>query len=297
MSGYLILVVDDDPSVHEALDAYLAASGYRVTHATDGRQGLAAAAARPDLILMDIQMPHLDGFGALAQLAADPALADTPVIILSSLDAPTLKVRALEGGAVDYLTKPFHKAELVARIRGALRRSRRYDRAGAALAGSLAEFPLVVLLQTFELSGRGGVVRLPAIDGEVRIAGGRLVEIRQGVERGVAALKRLLLLERGDFSVDAAAGGGDLAGDEALPIQGAVLEAFAYLDELREAGGELLAADPLLQQVQGRAARLPGPAALPARVRALLCALPGDLKNNLRLVREAVDRGDLALER
>jgi DNA-binding response OmpR family regulator len=298
VSGYRVLVVDDDPSVHEALESYLTLSGYRVLHAHDGRQGAAAAAeARPDLILADIQMPLLDGFGLLEILAADPSLRDVPVIVLSSLDVPTLKIRALEGGAVDYLTKPFHRAELVARIRGALRRSRRFCRADAALSGSLAELPLVVLLQTFELSGRGGTVRLPSLEGMVEVRGGRLALVRQGEATGPEALRRLILLEEGEFRVDSLPPGPDPPFGEALPVQGAVMDAVTYLDELRREAGELLAGDPLVEAVPGRVPPLPAKVALPLPVRRLLAALPGDLKSNARLVGEALGRGDLAIRR
>ena len=115
-----ILVVDDQPSVRTLLADYLTAAGYRVTVAENGRAALDAVRAEPpDLVLLDIMMPQMDGYEFLRVFRKDHR---TPVILLTARLAETDKVVGLELGADDYVTKPFGMRELVARIRAVLRR-------------------------------------------------------------------------------------------------------------------------------------------------------------------------------
>jgi DNA-binding NtrC family response regulator len=123
-----ILIVDDTPTNVRLLADLLAVNGFAVLTADSGREGLARAAADcPDLILLDIMMPDLDGFTVCERLKANPALQDVPVIFLTALYETLDKVRAFSLGAVDYLTKPFEPRELLARVRThlALRQARR----------------------------------------------------------------------------------------------------------------------------------------------------------------------------
>jgi DNA-binding response OmpR family regulator len=116
-----ILIVDDHQSVRTLVADYLGEQGYRVITASDGDEGLLVARrARPDLVLLDVMMPKLDGFGFLQAYRRDCA---APVILLTARIEETDKVVGLELGADDYITKPFGMKELVARIRAVLRRS------------------------------------------------------------------------------------------------------------------------------------------------------------------------------
>jgi two-component system KDP operon response regulator KdpE len=116
-----ILVIDDEPQILRALRTILSAKHYRVTTASLGEQGLAlAAAGQPDLIILDLGLPDMDGFQVCARLRE---WTQTPIIVLSVRDAEKDKVLALDRGADDYLTKPFGIEELLARIRVALRHS------------------------------------------------------------------------------------------------------------------------------------------------------------------------------
>lgn len=122
-----ILVVDDLPDNLRLLEGVLRGAGYRVRPATGGTLALRAARHRtPDLILLDITMPEMDGFAVCAQLQEDPELRQVPVIFISALDDTAAKVRALDAGGVDYVTKPFEAKEVLARVRAhcALRRAR-----------------------------------------------------------------------------------------------------------------------------------------------------------------------------
>jgi two-component system KDP operon response regulator KdpE len=114
-----ILVIDDEPQILRALKTILTAKQFRVSAAVRGEDGLAIAAAeQPDLIILDMSLPDMEGISVCKQLREWTA---TPIIILSVRDSEKDKVAALDAGADDYLTKPFGIEELLARVRVALR--------------------------------------------------------------------------------------------------------------------------------------------------------------------------------
>jgi two-component system KDP operon response regulator KdpE len=115
------LIIDDEPQMRRLLTLALESDGYRVIGAERGQEGLLLAAQhRPDIILLDLGLPDLGGQSVLKRLREWCA---TPVIILTVQDAQSEKVMALDNGADDYVTKPFHTGELLARMRAALRHS------------------------------------------------------------------------------------------------------------------------------------------------------------------------------
>lgn len=112
-----ILAVDDAPANLTLLSGILKERGYRVRPVPSGALALAASHAEPpDLVLLDIHMPEMDGFEVIARLKAEPALREIPVIFLTAHTDVQEKVKAFELGAVDYVTKPFHAAEVQARV-------------------------------------------------------------------------------------------------------------------------------------------------------------------------------------
>ncbi len=115
-----ILVVEDDPSISLGLRMNLEAEGYEVAVAEDGEQGVTRASEGWDLLILDVMLPHANGFEVLKALRARGVR--TPVIMLSARNSELDKVLGLELGAEDYVTKPFSLAELLARVRVALRR-------------------------------------------------------------------------------------------------------------------------------------------------------------------------------
>lgn len=116
-----VLVVDDSPTETRILVNSLVKAGFRVETATNGEQGVEMARRlRPDLILMDVIMPVLNGFQATRILHRDEATARIPVVIVTTKDQQTDRNWGLRQGAVDYLVKPIDTAELLARIRGLL---------------------------------------------------------------------------------------------------------------------------------------------------------------------------------
>ena len=116
-----ILVVEDEPSLQETLVYNLEKNGYRVEAAGDGRSALAAARRlKPDLLILDIMLPELDGFEVTKILRKEMS---TPILMLTARDDEIDRVVGLEVGADDYLTKPFSMRELLARVKAQLRRT------------------------------------------------------------------------------------------------------------------------------------------------------------------------------
>lgn len=122
-----ILVVEDDPSITRGLVQNLKFEGFSVQSAADGELGLDMAVRKvPDLILLDVMLPRMNGFEVLRELRRLDI--EVPVIMLTAKGEEIDKVRGLDLGADDYLTKPFGLSELLARIRAVLRRRRRFDK-------------------------------------------------------------------------------------------------------------------------------------------------------------------------
>jgi signal transduction histidine kinase len=134
-----ILVVDDVPQNVRLLDAVLSANGYTVTSASSGLEALEKVTAElPDLILLDIQMPKIDGYEVCRRLRADPASRFLPVVMITSSDTE-VRVNALEVGADDFVTKPFDQQELLVRVRS-LVRIKQYHDTIESQAAELAEW-------------------------------------------------------------------------------------------------------------------------------------------------------------
>jgi two-component system, OmpR family, phosphate regulon response regulator PhoB len=143
-----VLVVEDERDIAALVSYHLTREGYRVRTAEGGKEALdAVATERPDLILLDIMLPGFSGFDVLAQMRRRPELVEVPVIILTARREETDRIRGLELGADDYLTKPFSPRELVLRVAAVLRRAQ-----APAVVGSART-----------MRGRGVVVDLDAM--------------------------------------------------------------------------------------------------------------------------------------
>ncbi len=128
-AGVSVLVVDDEPVLRESIAYRLRREGYQVTEAADGTAALASArTGRPDLIVLDIMLPGVDGFDICRILRGE---SDVPILLLSARAEELDRVRGLDLGADDYLTKPFAMRELLARVRANLRRVSLAARPGA----------------------------------------------------------------------------------------------------------------------------------------------------------------------
>ncbi|MER3554480.1 MAG: DNA-binding response regulator [Meiothermus sp.] len=117
----LVLVVEDEPEIAEILEGYLRRDGYRTERAGDGKAAMSLyRAAKPDLVLLDIQLPEVDGLEVLRRIRSD---GNTPVIMVTARTEDLDKLLGLELGADDYVTKPFSPREVVARVKAVLRRT------------------------------------------------------------------------------------------------------------------------------------------------------------------------------
>jgi DNA-binding response OmpR family regulator len=114
-----VLVVEDDVHIAHVLTFMLERQGYQVTHVADGRAATAHVLAHPapDLVLLDVMLPYVDGFEIVALIRAQDAWRETPVIMLTAKNTERDTVRALDAGADDFIIKPFQPQELLARLR------------------------------------------------------------------------------------------------------------------------------------------------------------------------------------
>ena len=116
-----ILVVEDEPYIFRMLEFRLSSLGHEILHAEDGGEAVETAGSQlPDLVLLDVMLPVLDGYQVLRKLKSDDATKDIPVIMLTAKGQEKDIVTGLESGAQDYITKPFSFAELIARVNRAL---------------------------------------------------------------------------------------------------------------------------------------------------------------------------------
>ncbi len=177
-----ILVVEDDPSIARGLTQNLRFEGYSVQHAIDGQTGLEMAVSKPpDLLLLDVMLPRLNGFEVLRELRRLDL--EIPVIMLTAKAEEIDKIRGLDLGADDYITKPFALAELLARVRAVLRRKRRYDKKNERVTFGDAEVDFAAARATF----KGEAVKLTARELEL---------IKLFVEREGQALTREEIVRR-----------------------------------------------------------------------------------------------------
>jgi two-component system, OmpR family, alkaline phosphatase synthesis response regulator PhoP len=117
-----VLIADDDPLGAELLEAYLTGNEYELRTAGDGEQTLQLVASwKPDLILLDVMMPRISGFEVCKRLRSDPATRDIGILMITALDQPSDRERAVEAGTDDFISKPINKTDLLLRVRALLR--------------------------------------------------------------------------------------------------------------------------------------------------------------------------------
>ena len=152
-----VLIVEDDRNISELLQMYLEKEGYAVTTAADGAQGLDKyRSIKPDLVLLDVMMPVMDGWAVCRAIRAE---SQTPIIMLTAKSETDDKVTGLKAGADDYITKPFEMKEVLARIEAVLRRA---DRFGGESKSRRLVFPgLTIDMDAFELTVNGKKVDTP----------------------------------------------------------------------------------------------------------------------------------------
>jgi CheY-like chemotaxis protein len=237
-----LLVADADPESLRVLEVTLRAAGFTVTTAVSGPDALQRCrAARPDLVLCDVELPGLDGFDLCRAVRGDERLRDTPFILLTREHGVGDRHRGLELGVEEFLEKPVFVREAVARVKLALdRRANALLAADGRLAtasGELAGLGVVDLVHALAAGHKTGVVRVTRAGGgagTMRFREGRLVACEAGRLAGEAAFHRLLRWREGGFFVEAGAdagGAGREPGAIAAGTHELLMEGMRRLDE------------------------------------------------------------------
>lgn len=292
MTTHNILIIDDDQAQHEILDEHLNLSGFSALHAGSSKEGFHVLQKQDvALILLDINMPEVDGFQTIELLRNNSDTQDIPVLFLTSLDRQYLKIKGLELGADDYVTKPYNGAELMARIKAILRRKGQISVQQSALSGDIKEFGLGDLLQNISNSLKTGTVTFRDMDGRIILSGGDIVSAKQGKSRGMEALLRLMLLEQGHFSVSYREIP-DLNTERAIPVMKALLGGVNEVDQIKMAVEETTGLeDPFLEMVNSSsndAAIDKLKSSFPCRLMTLATGMEGSLKKNIYRVLKAI---------
>lgn len=254
MAKQQLLLVDADPRSVRVLEVSLKKAGFSVTTAADGLDALAKLElSTPDLILSDTRLPKLDGYELVRRLKERADWATIPIVLLTSASSVEDKVRGLELGVEDYLTKPIFVRELVARVNHVLaRRAERGDEVRTRatggrirFAGSLADMAVVDLIQTFEVSRKSGVVHLSngLHEGKLHFREGKIIDAELGKLRGEEAVYRALVWSEGSFEVEF----GPVEREDVIgtPTAGLLMEGMRRVDEW----GRLLEQLPSLEAV------------------------------------------------
>ena len=158
-----ILIIDDDAAITELVRVNLELAGYDVSEASEGVRGQALAVQlQPDLIMLDLMLPWVDGLTLCQRLRRDERTEDIPILMLTALSQVQDKVEGFNAGADDYLTKPFEVQEMLARVRALLRRS---DRAPQAKHGEILSYgPLTLIPERFEAVWFNRTVKLTHLE-------------------------------------------------------------------------------------------------------------------------------------
>ena len=240
MAKQQLLLVDADPRSVRVLEVSLKKAGYIVTTATDGVDALAKIQiSTPDLVLADTRLPRMDGYELVRHLKENPEHAAIPVVFLTSQRLTEDKIRGLELGVEDYLTKPIFVRELIARVNLLLARRKQQTLATSVpnasrtrLTGSLEDMGLVDLLQTFEVSRKSGMARVREARGKTLVIffrDGKVVDAELVKLRGEEAVYRGLIWNSGTFEVEFR----PIQNEDIIPTstQGLLMEGMRRVDE------------------------------------------------------------------
>jgi DNA-binding response OmpR family regulator len=208
-----LLLVDADPRSVRVLEVSLKKAGYSVTTAGDGLDALAKIESlTPDLVLTDTRLPKLDGYTLVRKLKERVEWSGIPIVFLTSQKSIEDKIRGLELGVEDYLTKPIFVRELIARVNLLLAKRTQENIAASKPAnagrthfsGSTQDMAVVDLLQTFEVSRKSGVVHLRgnAHEAHIYFKDGKVIDAELGALRGEEAIYRALIWNEAAFEVE-----------------------------------------------------------------------------------------------
>jgi CheY-like chemotaxis protein len=291
-----LLLVDGDPKSLRVMEVSLRKAGFSVTTAIHGADALARCEDEPpDLILSDTTMPEMDGFELCRRLKQDERLRGIPFIFLTGQKSVEYKVKGLELGVEDYLTKPIYIKEIVTRVKILLERreKERLEKKDlrAGFSGDLADMGVVDLVQTLDMGKKSGALHLTGRGGETAVVyfrDGRVLDCELGRVSGENAFYRLLNWQQGTFAIEFR----PIERGERIPFstQGLLMEGMRRIDEWGRIVEQLPALDLVFELEYGLLAdRL---AEIPDDVNTLLRLFDG--RRSLARIIEEADYDDLA---
>ncbi|MBN8226448.1 response regulator [Corallococcus macrosporus] len=236
MAKQHLLLVDGDAKSLRVMEVSLKKAGFSVTTAIHGKDALEKVQiSPPDLVLADTKMPEMDGFELCKQLKSDERFKFIPFVFLTNQKSVEFKVRGLELGGDDYLTKPIYIKEIVTRVKMILQKAEKEriekrETTKGGFAGSLADMGVVDLVQTFEIGRKTGVISIQGErTGVVYFKEGRVIDAELGRLKGENAFYRLLNTFEGQFDVQFTT----LDRTERIEVstQGLLMEGMRRLDE------------------------------------------------------------------
>ncbi|ATB42272.1 transcriptional regulator [Cystobacter fuscus] len=236
MAKQHLLLVDSDPKSLRVMEVSLKKAGFSVTTAVHGKDALEKVQiSTPDLVLSDTKMPEMDGLELCRTLKSEERYKHIPFVFLTNQKAVEAKVKGLEMGADDYLTKPIYIKEIVTRVTMILQKAdkeriERRETTKGGFAGNLVDMGVVDLVQTFEIGRKTGTI---SIKGDrvatIYFKEGRVIDAEMGRLKGENAFYRLLNATEGEFEVQFSA----LDRSERIEVstQGLLMEGMRRLDE------------------------------------------------------------------
>ena len=297
MAKQHLLLVDGDPKSLRVMEVSLKKAGFSVTTAVNGSDALGKCEiSPPDLILSDTKMPEMDGFELCRRLKTDERYRGTPFIFLTGQKSVEFKVKGLELGVEDYLTKPIYIKEIVTRVKILLQKKEkeRLEKKDlkASFAGSLSDMGVVDLVQTLEMGKKSGALHVKnrkGVEAVCYFRDGRIMDCElSGKLTGENAFYRLLNWQDGEFAIEFK----PIEREERIPVstQGLLMEGMRRIDEWGRIVEQLPALDRVFEiDYRLLAERL---AEIPDDVNALLRLFDG--RRTLEQVIEEADYDDLA---
>jgi len=290
-----LLLVDNDPKSLRVMEVSLRKAGFSVTTAVNGLDGLEKVRiSPPELILSDTKMPEMDGFEFCRALKQDPKLSTVPFIFLTAQKGIDYKVKGLELGVDDYLTKPIYIKEIVTRIKILLEKKEKESiekrDPRSKFAGDLADMGVVDLIQTIEIGRKTGKIKFYNPNGDSGVTwfkNGKVTDAEVGRLRGERAVYRLLVWTGGTFEIEF--GAVERPDVIELSSQGLLMEGMRRVDEW----GRLLEQLPTLDTrfAVDHKELIERLAEIPDEVNAILRLFDG--KRTLMQVVDECDMGDL----
>lgn len=284
-----ILCVDDDTGIHKLLQAQLESNDYASHHALSGDQAIRILAKHHvDLIILDINMPGMDGFTTLSHLKGMAETEHIPVIFLSTHHQEEVKIKGFEYGADDFISKPFTGPILLAKIKAILRRRYKPRPQQDGIHGNVKDLNIFDLLQMLTFSDKCCTVLFPEMDGEVLIDSGDVLSMSHSSYMGKEALIRLLLLNLGTFSVKDSAPE-NTPDAKRIPIDALILSTAVEIDKIEEKIRESISAS--LLELNVNSGDFPDISSLkddfPLSPQRLSGKMPGEIPDNVEQIAKA----------